>query len=220
MTRFLKILLLIIMACALPLAVIHAADAPNPTVKEDIAKIMGDKTELPQKNQSGLPVPRFASFRSGEVNMRTGPGTRYPIEWVYNRQGLPVEITAEYDIWRRVRDPDGAEGWVHKNEISGRRAAIVAPIITPIAAAPLQSSKTLPPQQLPATIPAFRELHDSADDASDIIAHLEPGAIGQLVSCAKDWCKLKLNGIAGIGGVKGYVRKTDIWGAYPDETFN
>jgi SH3-like domain-containing protein len=139
-------------------------------------------------NTSHLPLPRFASLRSGEVNMRTGPGTRYPIEWVYTRRGLPVEVTAEYDVWRRVRDPEGVEGWVNKTELTGKRSAVVTG--------------------------ALRELRNDKDDSASIAAHLEAGAIGQLLSCAQDWCKAK------FGGVKGYLRKTDFWGAYPNETFD
>ena len=53
---------------------------------------------------SGLPLPRFVSLRSAEVNMRAGPSVRYPVEWVYRRAGLPVEVIAEFDTWRKVRD--------------------------------------------------------------------------------------------------------------------
>jgi SH3-like domain-containing protein len=123
--------------------------------------------------------------------MRTGPGTRYPIEWVYSRQGLPVEITAEYDIWRRVRDAEGTEGWVHKNEISGKRAVIV------IGAAGV-----------------MHDLRDAPAGDAGIKAHLESGAIGQVSSCARDWCNVKFNGI------KGYLPKSDFWGAYPAEIFD
>jgi SH3-like domain-containing protein len=140
------------------------------------------------KGISGLPVPRFASLRSDDVNMRTGPGTRYPIEWVFKHQGLPIEITAEYEIWRRVRDPEGAEGWVHKSAISGKRSAIITG--------------------------ALRELRKDPDAQSSVLAHLEMGSTGQLMSCAKDWCKLKFNGI------KGFLPKTHFWGAYPNEVFD
>ena len=61
-----------------------------------------------------LPLPRFVSLKSSEVNLRTGPGTRYPIEWVYQRRALPVEITAEFDNWRRVRDSEGVVGWIQR----------------------------------------------------------------------------------------------------------
>ena len=79
------------------------------------------------KKNLGPIIPRFASVRSNEANLRTGPGTRYPIEWVFKHQGLPVEIIAkdDEDMWRRVRDADGAEGWVHKSELSGKRTGVV-----------------------------------------------------------------------------------------------
>jgi SH3-like domain-containing protein len=139
-------------------------------------------------NTSHLPLPRFASLRSGEVNMRTGPGTRYPIEWVYGRRGLPVEVTAEYDIWRRVRDPEGIEGWVNKTELTGKRGAVITG--------------------------QGHELRAKRDDQAAIAAHLEAGAVGQLISCAQDWCKVKFD------GVKGFLRKGDFWGAYPNENFD
>jgi len=139
-------------------------------------------------NTSHLTLPRFATLRSGEVNMRTGPGTRYPIEWVYSKRGLPVEVIAEYDIWRRVRDPDGSEGWVNKTELTGKRSLIVTG--------------------------GLHQLHDDHDDRSPIVAHLEAGAIGQLLSCSQDWCKAKFE------DVKGYLHKSEFWGAYPGETID
>src|SRR5690606_30718590 len=74
---------------------------------------------------STLPVPRFVTLATDEVNLRTGPGLRYPVKLVIKRSGLPVEIIREFDIWRQVRDVDGEEGWVHKSMLSGRRSVIV-----------------------------------------------------------------------------------------------
>src|SRR6266404_7272510 len=59
-----------------------------------------------QRKGSGLPLPRFASLRSDEVNVRTGPGTRYPVDWVFKRKGMPVEIVAEYENWRKIRSEE------------------------------------------------------------------------------------------------------------------
>ena len=73
----------------------------------------------------GQTTPRFASLKSDEVNLRTGPGQRYPIEWVYRRIGYPVEIVAQFDVWRQIRDADGTVGWVHQTLLSGRRTALV-----------------------------------------------------------------------------------------------
>jgi SH3-like domain-containing protein len=153
-----------------------------------VAQAANENDTDESKAATGLPLPRFAALRSNDVNMRTGPGTRYPIEWVFTHQGLPVEIIAEYEIWRRVRDPEGAEGWVHKTELTGKRSLIVTG--------------------------KGRELYSDTDDKSPVLAHLETGAIGTLASCTKDWCKAKFD------GVKGYVRKSDFWGAYPGEIFD
>ncbi|MGE3623346.1 MAG: SH3 domain-containing protein [Bdellovibrionales bacterium] len=144
----------------------------------------GDKT----LGASGLPIPRFASLRASDVNLRTGPGTRYPIDWVLTHQGLPIEIVAEYEMWRRVRDAEGDEGWVHKNALSGKRSAIVSG--------------------------SSRQLRRDPDANAAVTAHLEPGAVGQILSCARDWCKLKFQ------GTRGYLQKTEFWGAYEEETFN
>lgn len=142
------------------------------------------ETEKP----ASVSAPHFASLRSNEVNMRTGPGTRYPIEWVYKRKGLPVEVIGEFEIWRHVRDSDGSEGWVHKSALVGKRMAIV----------------TGAPRNL---------LEDNVNGAS-VSAHLENGAIGQILSCTKDWCRLKFDGI------KGYLRKSEFWGSTSDEVLN
>jgi SH3-like domain-containing protein len=140
------------------------------------------------KGSSGLPLPRFASLRSGEVNLRTGPGTRYPIEWVLVRKGMPLEITAEYDVWRRVRDWEGAEGWVHKSSLTGKRGGVITG--------------------------AQRELRESDKASSPTLAHLESGAVGEVLSCAPEWCRVR------FGGIKGYLRKSEFWGAYANEIFD
>src|SRR5579862_3380664 len=74
---------------------------------------------------SGLPLPRFASLRSDEVNLRSGPGVRYPVDWIYTRRDLPVEVIAEFDTWRKIRDWQGTEGWVHQSFLSARRMVVV-----------------------------------------------------------------------------------------------
>lgn len=137
------------------------------------------------KGKSGLPVPRFVSLRSGEVNLRAGPGTRYPIEWVFKRQGLPVEVTAEYDVWYRVRDADGIVGWVLRGMITGKRMALIHG--------------------------ATRNLLKDGDPSAPTVARLENGAMGKILSCKKDWCKIEFE------NVKGYLRKSEFWGAYKDE---
>src|ERR1700691_4642933 len=74
---------------------------------------------------SGLPVPRYVSLKSDHVNVRAGPTKDNDVAWAYTRSGLPVEITQEFENWRRVRDSEGAEGWVYHSLLSGRRTAVI-----------------------------------------------------------------------------------------------
>lgn len=136
------------------------AAASEPTERDDESK----------GTASGLPLPRFASLRADEVNLRAGPGTRYPIEWVFKKEGLPVEITAEFDIWRRVRDWDGSEGWVHKSTLSGKRTILVTGGEKPV----------------------YKEPESPA-----LAARVEGGSVGALQSCEAHWCKVKFDSVKG-----------------------
>lgn len=134
---------------------------------------------------SGLPVPRFVTLRSGEVNVRSGPGVRYPVEWVFQRRDMPVEITAEFDTWRRIRDWEGSEGWVHQSMLSGRRAVVVMGDVRP--------------------------MHAKADPAAGLIARAEPGVIGWLLRCEREWCEVNLS------GYRGWMKRVELWGVYEHE---
>jgi SH3-like domain-containing protein len=128
-------------------------------------------TELERPGRTGLPLPRFVSLRNDKVNMRTGPGVRYPIEWVYQRRGLPVEIVDEFDNWRRIRDWEGDLGWVHSSMLSGRRTFRV----------------TGQP----------RILRREPKDNAPAVAKLMPGVVGDLESCNGSWCRLSADGYDG-----------------------
>jgi SH3-like domain-containing protein len=117
------------------------------------------------------PKPYFVSLGAGEVNLRTGPGVRYPIEWVYMRRALPVEVIGRFDQWRQIRDWQGTEGWVHQSMLSTRRTIIV--------------------------IGETRLLRADPVLASAAIARLEPGAIGEIADCSGDWCKVAFAGHRG-----------------------
>jgi SH3-like domain-containing protein len=118
-----------------------------------------------------LPLPRFASLRSDKVNVRTGPGSQYPVEWVFQRKALPVEITAEFETWRKVRAQDGTEGWVQQGLLSGRRTAVV--------------------------IGAVRPLRQNNDPQAGVVAAVEPGVVATLLSCHADWCRVEVDGQRG-----------------------
>src|SRR3954452_17337838 len=90
--------------------------------------------------ETNLPVPRFVSLHADKVNLRTGPGDRYPIEWVLTRKEMPVQIVAEFEHWRRVRDYQGTEGWVHERMLAGKRAVVVTCAIRAIRRQPVANA--------------------------------------------------------------------------------
>lgn len=116
-------------------------------------------------------LPRFESLRADLVNLRAGPGERYPIQWVYQRKGLPVEVTASFDVWRRVRDSDGTEGWVHERMLTDRRSVVVTG--------------------------AVRTLQSDPGGSAPAVARLEPGVVARLLSCKGAWCRLDAGGVKG-----------------------
>jgi SH3-like domain-containing protein len=136
---------------------------------------------------SGLPLPRFVSLRSDEVNLRTGPGVRYPIDWIYARKDLPVEVIAEFEAWRKIRDWQGTEGWVHQSMLTGRRMMVV--------------------------MGQARSLRSSDAESSDPVAVVEAGVLGRIVQCPRnrDYCRVE------IDKTQGWMRRDEIWGVYKGE---
>ena len=115
--------------------------------------------------------PRFVSLRADEVNVRTGPGVRYPVKWVFVRKFMPVKVIADYDTWRKVRDWEGAEGWIHRAMISGKRHVI--------------------------TIGGLSTLRQSPSVTSRAVAKLENGIVAKISLCEVVWCKLSVGGYGG-----------------------
>src|SRR5918998_4214385 len=115
--------------------------------------------QAPQEGRkgTGLPVPRYVSLKTDRVNLREGPSKDHRTAWVFQRAGLPVEIIAEYETWRRIRDAEGTEGWVLHSLLSGRRTALVMPWARG-EGAPV-------------------ELLDRTEDRGGVVARLQPGVI-------------------------------------------
>jgi len=120
----------------------------------------GAAGEMSAGPKSGLPVPRFVSLKPDRVNVRGGPTRDHEVTFVYTRSGLPVEITAESDNWRRIRDWEGSEGWVYHSLLSGRRTAV---------ATPKDKNQLVP-------------LYDSGDSNAAVIATVK--------RCTGNWCRL------------------------------
>ena len=121
--------------------------------------------------QTLRPVPYWASLSAGEARMRTGPGRNYPASWLYRRAGLPVRVIQTYPGWRKVRDPDGSEGWMMATLLTATRTAIVRP--------------------------GGAELRDTPNAGSHVAFHAAAGVVGRLSQCGEGWCRLD---VAGRGG--------------------
>ena len=153
----------------LVLALLFAAMAGGPAAAQTGA---GARTALPREiGPSGLALPRFVTLRAAKVNLRTGPGIRYPIEWVYARKGLPLEVIDEFETWRRVRDWQGSVGWVHQSMLSGQRGAMV--------------------------LGEGRLLRRAPEDGAPSIARVEAGVVARLRACAGGWCLIETKDFEG-----------------------
>lgn len=134
------------------------------------ARAEGDA--VPGFRSTELPLPRFVSLKNDPVYVRAGPGRRYPIEWVYHRRSMPVEITQEYEQWRKIRDIEGDEGWISATMLSNDRTAIV------------EGTDPVP-------------LMEKADHSSRLVARSEPGVIFAVRKCVESMCRVEGHGFGG-----------------------
>ncbi len=165
-----------------------SAAAPNPAPALEAKP--AEPAEPLKGSATGLALPRFAALRSDDVNMRGGPGTRYPIQWVYKRRDLPVRIEREFEVWRLVEDPEGVKGWVHQATLTGRRSFVVTG--------------------------AARTVRREPDESSAAVAILKPGVIGRLRACGAGaaWCEVQ------VGEFRGWLERGQFWGSFPGEAVN
>ena len=140
---------------------------------------------------SGLPLPRFVSTKSAPVNIRQGPSKDHEVAWTFVKAGVPVEITQEFDVWFHIRDSEGAEGWVQKTLLSGKRTALVAP---------WEKTGRTP-------------MREKSETGARVLAEIEPNVLLEVAECTGRWCRVS------AGGVKGWIEQGRIWGAYPNEVF-
>jgi SH3-like domain-containing protein len=164
------------------------ASTPAPVAEPAAPAAPAAPAEPAKGSNTGLPLPRFASLKTDEVNLRSGPGLRYPIEWVYKRRDLPVEIQREFEVWRLVADSEGVKGWVHQATLVGRRTFVV------------QGT-------------AEQTVRDEAKPDASAVARLKPGVIGRIRNCeAKaDWCQVQ------VGEYRGWLPRAAFWGSYSGE---
>lgn len=132
----------------------------------------GNKTTSAAFRSTAYPLPRFVSIAKNEAYVRAGPGRKYPIQWVYKKAGIPVEIVLEYDVWRKIHDFDGQEGWVHKTLLSGRRTGFVRG-------------------------EELASLYKKPKKDSRIAAYLQPKLLVSIDSCEDGWCEVDAGNYTG-----------------------
>lgn len=166
----------------------------NPlAAKSDEHKKPAFNASWPKGRVTGFPIPRFVSLRSERANMRVGPSTDYPTKWVYSARGLPIEITEEYGNWRRVRDQDGATGWMLAPLLSSKRTAVVGPWLDQPAA-----------------------LNERPRPKARMIARLSPKVRLDILDCDGNWCRVSLRD----RHLSGFIDQTLLWGVYPGEVID
>jgi SH3-like domain-containing protein len=169
-----------------------SATTPEPSELEPVATpaaVAGASRNAREGTETRLPLPRFVSLKAERVNVRRGPSSEHQIAWVFTKKGLPVEIVAEFEQWRRIRDSEGAEGWVFHSMLTGKRTAMVAP---------WKKKNSIP-------------LREAAAHNAATVALARPGVIAEIDSCTGSWCELV------AGGYKGFVEQQMLWGVYPGE---
>lgn len=134
--------------------------------------VVAQQTAEPSLGQvTDLPLPRFVSLKATEANVRRGPSQSHRIDWVFMHRGTPLQVTAEFEHWRRVRDQDNVGGWIHYSLLTGHRTVVVQG------------------QRIP--------LHADPNETSATIALAEKGVIGSLGACTPKWCKIETGDFSG-----------------------
>ena len=194
-----------LLTVALPPRAGLAADTPT---KPEAMRLDGVKKD----NPSGLALPRFVSLKADKVHVRAGPGTDYPIAWIFQQTGLPVEVIQEFETWRRVRDSEGASGWVFHAMLSGRRTVVVLPWELKTGELKTGAPKaTVEDGAAKDANPARVEVYARDSLNSAITAVVEAGVLGNVRTCDGAWCELV------IGPHLGFVEQKRLWGVYPRE---
>ncbi len=186
MSRFLSFSLLLVAALAVSPSFAESETGQKNNNLDDVAAAVEESDK-----GSGLPLPRFASLKSDNVYVRTGPSMDYPIKWIYKKEALPVEIIQEFDSWRKIKDPDGAVGWAHKILLSGKHTAKIigdAAVKEPVA-------------------------YDD-DDMEDATVKFEQGVIVNVEECQKLICRVQ------SAPYEGWIEKKYLWGVYGSDIFN
>lgn len=124
------------------------------------------QTAVTRGPETGLPLPRFVSLKSGEGRARRGPSRAHRVDWIFTRRDMPLRVTAEFEHWRRVEDHEGQGGWMHYSLLSGVRTALITRDMVTMRSQPRSNATE--------------------------VAHLERGVVARIMSCQPEWCRLRV----------------------------
>ena len=163
----------------------------------DTARAQSQPDVKTASNSSGQAAGarRYLSLKADRVVLRQGPGPEHPESWIFRQTGLPVEVVEESEVWRKVRDAGGTEGWVHSSLLSGRRTALVLPL----------EAKDNQAQ------PSSTVLREGDRENARPVVQVEAGVLANIIACGNGWCRVS------VGNYRGYIEQSKLWGTYPNE---
>ena len=113
----------------------------------------------------------FLTLRNEKVNLRQGPSFEYPVKIFYKKKFLPVLIQDEYGNFRKIKDHENNTGWIHRSQLSKRKAAL--------------------------TYKDKVTMFKNSTIFSTPLAVLEKGRLCLIFKCSEEWCKIKTDKYSG-----------------------
>ena len=114
--------------------------------------------------------PKYASLKKDKVYLRYNASFNAPIKFIYQKKNLPILIIDKHDVWKKVRDIDGDEGWIHTSMISSKKTFI--------------NEKD-------------QNLIKYKDNSNIVNAIVKKGVVGKIINCDEIFCKVKIKSYRG-----------------------
>ena len=108
--------------------------------------------------------PKYASLKKDRVYLRWNASFDAPIKFIYQKKNLPILIIDKYDVWKKIRDIDGDEGWTHTSMISNKKTFI---------------------NKKEQNLLKYK-------DNNIINAIIKKGVVGKIINCDNKFCKVKI----------------------------
>ena len=113
----------------------------------------------------------FLTLRYSSVNLRQGPSFDYPVKIFYKKKYLPILIQDTSDNFKKIKDHENNTGWIHRSQLSKKKAAIT--LIDKVI------------------------MFKSATIFSKPLVVIEKGRLCLVARCKDDWCKIKVDKYSG-----------------------